>query len=167
MSWGLYAITPFGLVIKKKEYYYDARLPENRKQKTDAEFVKDFVNWLDGEAYPWAVYCDPSASSWKEELRRHGYRVMNARNDVIDGIRYVSSMLSTRRYIIDSSCVNTIREYQSYVWDDKAQELGVDKPLKQNDHAVDTDRYALTSSDVRNVGGLNANFRHSSVRDRR
>ena len=167
MSWGLYAITPFGLVIKKKEYYYDARLPENRKQKTDAEFVKDFVNWLDGEAYPWAVYCDPSASSWKEELRRHGYRVMNARNDVIDGIRYVGSMLSTRRYIIDSSCVNTIREYQSYVWDDKAQELGVDKPLKQNDHAVDTDRYALTSSDVRNVGGLNANFRHSSVRDRR
>lgn len=166
MSWGLYAITPYGLVIKVKEYYYDARLPEHRKQKTDAEFGDDFVKWLADEAFPWAVYCDPSASSWKEELRRRGYRVMNARNDVIEGIRHVGSMLSTRRYLVDSSCKNTIREYQTYVWDDKAQEIGVDKPLKQNDHAVDTDRYALTSSTVRDFGGTTANFVRS-VRDRR
>ena len=133
MSWGLYAILPDGLVVKKKEYYYDARI--THKQKSDAEFVNDFRVWLRDEVIPWNVYCDPSASSWKQALRDAGYRVVNAKNDVINGIRHVGSMLNQRTYLIDSSCVNTIREYQTYVWDEKQQELGQDKPLKQNDHA--------------------------------
>ena len=157
MSWGLYAILPDGRVIKKKEYYYDARL--EHKQKSDAEFISDFQEWLHGEVIPWTVYCDPSASSWKQALRDAGYRVANAKNDVINGIRHVGSMLNQRKYIIDASCVNTIREYQTYVWDDKQQEIGQDRPLKQNDHAVDTDRYALTTSEVKNVGGMTAGFR--------
>lgn len=144
MSWGLYALTPRGLVIKKKEYYYDARI--TKKQKTDAEFASDFKEWLRNEAEPFMVYCDPSASSWKETLRREGYKVANANNDVINGIRRVGSMLNTGEYIIDSSCVNTVREYQTYTWDVESQKLGFDKPVKQNDHAVDTDRYCLTSS---------------------
>ena len=105
------------------------------------------------------MYCDPSASSWKQALRDAGYRVANAKNDVINGIRHVGSMLNQRKYINDASCVNTIREYQTYVWDDKQQAIGQDKPLKQNDHAVDTDRYALTTSEVKNVGGMTASFR--------
>lgn len=133
MSWGLYAVAPDGRVVKKKEYYYDARLMH--KQKTDFQFVEDFKHWLQGEPYPWTVYCDPSASSWKQSLRDAGYRVADARNDVINGIRYVGTMLNTNHYLIDATCVNTIREYQTYVWDDKAQAVGVDKPLKQNDHA--------------------------------
>lgn len=133
MSWGLYAILPNGVVLKKKEYYYDARI--EHKQKSDAEFIDDFGKWLQGEVIPWTVYCDPSASSWKQALRDAGYRVANAKNDVINGIRHVGTMLNTRKYFIDASCVNTIREYQTYVWDEKQQELGEDKPLKQNDHA--------------------------------
>lgn len=152
MSWGLYAVTPDGLVIKKREYYYDARL--KHKQKTDAEFGHDFVEWLSQEpSYipgvpfePFMVYCDPSASSWKETLRQLGYKVANAKNDVIEGIRRVGAMISKGKYYIDASCENTIREYQTYVWDEDAQAVGIDKPLKQNDHAVDTDRYCLTSN---------------------
>ena len=124
--------------------------------------MNDFRVWLRDEVIPWNVYCDPSASSWKQALRDAGYRVVNAKNDVINGIRHVGSMLNQRTYLIDSSCVNTIREYQTYVWDDKQQELGQDKPLKQNDHAVDTDRYALMSSDVRNTAGTTAVIRGNS-----
>lgn len=157
MSWGLYAVLPDGLVVKTKEYYYDARL--THKQKSDAEFVCDFREWLRNDVIPWTVYCDPSASSWKQALRDAGYRVANAKNDVINGIRHVGSMLNQHLYLIDVSCKNTIREYQTYVWDEKQQELGQDKPLKQNDHAVDTDRYALTCSEVRNTAGTAAQIR--------
>lgn len=145
MSWGLYAVAPGGLVVKVKEFYYDAT--KEREQKTDSWFGKKFQEWL-GPIDPWMVYCDPSASSWKAELRQRGYRVKNANNDVINGIRIVATMLSEKRYIVDASCENTIKEYGTYVWDDKAQAVGVDKPLKQFDHAVDTDRYVLTSHDV-------------------
>ena len=31
----------------------------------------------------------------------------------------------------------------SYIWDEKAQEKGEDKPVKQNDHALDALRYLL------------------------
>lgn len=155
MSWGLYAVSPKGMVVKVKEFYYDAT--KQRQQLSDEQFGRRFQTWLNG-LYPWMVYCDPSASSWKAELRNRGYRVRNADNDVINGIRTVAKMLTANKYLIDSSCTNTIREYGTYVWDDKAQLVGVDKPLKQWDHAVDTDRYVLTSSDVQ-VGSTTANIR--------
>ena len=37
----------------------------------------------------------------------------------------------------------TIQENASYVWDEKAVERGEDKPVKQNDHAKDAERYGL------------------------
>lgn len=150
MSWGLYACAPGNIFIKVKEYYYDA--VKAKRQKTDSEFADEFQSWLNGKI-PWMVYCDPSAASWKTELRRRGYRVYDANNDVINGIRVVGSALSTGRYLIDSSCTNTIREYQTYSWDDKAQAVGVDKPLKVNDHAVDTDRYLIATSTKNAQGG--------------
>lgn len=142
MSWGLYAFLPGQRVMKVKEFYYDAT--KAKKQRTDAEFGGEFQRWL-GSIVPWAVYCDPSAASWKAELRSRGYRVQDADNDVINGIRTVGSALAEGRYQIDASCVNTIKEYQNYSWDSKAQSVGVDKPLKINDHAVDTDRYAIAT----------------------
>ena len=36
------------------------------------------------------------------------------------------------------SCKNTIAELNGYVWDDKA---GDDRPIKENDHAMDSMRY--------------------------
>lgn len=152
MSWGLYCKLPDGTVYKICEYYYDAEKVE--QQKTDGEFASEFVNWLANnptgqKIVPWAVYVDPSAASWKLELMRRGYRVLNANNDVIDGIRHVSNMLGlanssgVRGYYIDKRCINTEKEYSSYVWDKQAQLRGEDKPLKYRDHTCDTDRYAL------------------------
>ncbi len=42
-------------------------------------------------------------------------------------------------------CRNLIKEFQSYVWDPKCLKTGEDKPLKENDHALDALRYALYS----------------------
>ncbi|MCM1220263.1 MAG: PBSX family phage terminase large subunit [Lachnospiraceae bacterium] len=140
MSWGLYAKLPDGTVYKVREYYWDA--PKQQFQKTDSQFADEFVRWLSG-IIPAAVYVDPSAASWKLELMRRGFRVLNADNDVLNGVRYVGSQLSLDRFFIDQTCTNTDLEYVSYAWDPAAQLKGIDKPLKVHDHACDTDRYAL------------------------
>lgn len=148
MSWGLYAKIPDPrktgqpIFVKVREFYYDA--VKRKVQKTDAEFLDMFITWLDG-LHPWAVYCDPSAASWKVALMRAGYKVLNANNDVINGIRHVSTLLTTGHYFMDKSCVNTEKEYASYCWDPAAQRLGQDRVLKEHDHTCDTDRYVLYS----------------------
>lgn len=154
MSWGLYAKVQVGnkpVFYKVREFYYDAA--KLKVQKTDAEFVQDFKRWLNG-IIPWAVYCDPSAASWKVALMREGYRVLNADNDVINGIRYVATLLSTRNFYVDKTCVNTEKEYASYVWDPNAQRLGVDKPVKEHDHTCDTDRYVLYTESISGLTGV-------------
>lgn len=151
MSWGLYAKLPNGAMLKTSEYYYDA--VKHKKQKTDAEFAGEFQTWLNG-IIPWAVYCDPSAASWKTELMRRGYRVLNANNDVVNGIRYVSTQLNTGMYFIDLSCVETEKEYNAYVWDKAAQVLGKDKPVKEHDHTCDTDRYVLYTESINGMSGV-------------
>lgn len=125
-----------------KEYYFDSNA--KGKQKTDAEYADDFASFL-GEVRPIANYVDPSAASFIAELSKRGYNITPAKNDVLDGIRFVSQMISTGQYYIDKSCKSTIKEYMGYVWDSKAQKRGEDAPLKERDHAVDRDRYALYS----------------------
>lgn len=39
---------------------------------------------------------------------------------------------------IGAECVDAIREFGLYRWDDKGE---VDKPIKENDHAMDDIRY--------------------------
>lgn len=157
MSWGLYAQLPdprksgTPVYVKVREFYYDAA--KRKVQKTDAEFVEEFVRWLDG-VVPWAVYVDPSAASWKVALMRAGYRVLNANNDVINGIRHVATMLSTGHFYVDRSCVNTEKEYASYCWDPTAQRLGQDRVLKEHDHTCDTDRYVLYTSSLGGLSGV-------------
>lgn len=127
-----------GVWYARKEYYYSGR--EEGQQKTDKEFSEDLTDWLCGEK-PRFVVLDPSAASFKAQLKKDGYRVKRANNDVLDGIRFVASLLLQRRIGIDISCVNTEKEFASYVWDDKAAERGEDKPVKEHDHCMDALRY--------------------------
>jgi len=121
-----------------REYYYSGR--DESKQKTDAEYASDLGEWLE-ETPIRAVIVDPSAASFIAELRKHGYSVIKADNDVFDGIRLVGTMFNRQKIVISSSCVNLIMELLSYVWDKKAAERGEDKPVKFGDHAVDALRY--------------------------
>ncbi|MEW6661954.1 MAG: PBSX family phage terminase large subunit [Bacillota bacterium] len=143
MTFGLYGITKDDKVYLIREYYYDAA--KKGRQKTDGEFAEDFKQFL-GNVVPRNIYLDPSAASFKAELRKKGYsQVGDAENDVINGIRLAANFLSTGRFFVDKSCTATIQEFSSYVWDPKAQERGEDKPLKQNDHAMDRNRYFIFS----------------------
>jgi len=133
----------------KKEYYYDSK--EHGRQKTDAEYASDLVNFIGNEMIQ-SVIVDPSAASFKVELNNRGLCVEDADNDVLDGIREVSTELSQDKIQIDPSCVNTIKEFSGYVWDTKAGERGEDKPLKQSDHGMDSLRYYIKSVKMYNFG---------------
>lgn len=140
MTFGLYGITG-NKVYLIKEYYYDAK--KTGRQKTDGEFAQDFIEFL-GDIVPRNIYLDPSASSFKTELKNKGFnQVRDADNNVINGIRLVAKFLNTGRFFIDRSCMDTRKEFASYVWDEKAQEKGEDKPVKQSDHAMDRNRYFI------------------------
>lgn len=121
-----------------REYYYSGR--EKGKQKTDAEYADDLIDWLEGTKIR-AVIVDPSAASFIAELRKRGFQVIKAKNEVEDGIRMVGTMLNLEKIKIAESCKNTIKEFASYVWDEKAAERGEDKPVKDHDHAMDALRY--------------------------
>ena len=64
------------------------------------------------------VIVDPSAASFIEALRREGFRVVRADNDVADGIRVTADLLKRRRIVICGACADCLREKETYCWDD-------------------------------------------------
>lgn len=121
-----------------REYYYSGR--DTGKQKTDSQYADDLEKWLNGTRIR-GIIVDPAAASFIVELQKRGYKVVKAKNDVEDGIRLVSTLLNLGKIVFEEGCVNTRKEFASYIWDEKAAEQGVDKPVKQFDHAMDAIRY--------------------------
>jgi len=119
----------------EKEYYWDSKAQQ--RQKTDSEYADDLVKFVSDLGAPVrAIYLDPSAVSFRVELQRQRvHNVIEANNDVLDGIRFVAGLLANGTLKIVGSCKNLIHEFQSYVWNEKARERGKDEPLKKFDHA--------------------------------
>ena len=125
----------------ESEYYFDSRAQQ--RQKTDTEYADDFKKFIEGRPIN-AIYLDPTAVSFRIELQKQGIlNLYEAENSVLDGIRFVSKLLNNGTLKVCRSCKNVIKEFQSYVWDDKSALTGIDKPKKVNDHALDAIRYAL------------------------
>ncbi|WP_406945749.1 PBSX family phage terminase large subunit [Halobacillus sp. SY10] len=140
-AFGLWGFRP-DIWYKLKEYHYDGR--EEKKQKTDQEYLKDLNEFL-GDIRPAGIVVDPSASSFIALLKKNGFKVIEAKNDVLEGIRNVANALINGEILYDLSCTETFREYASYIWDKKAADRGEDKPVKANDHHMDSDRYFVNT----------------------
>jgi PBSX family phage terminase large subunit len=126
----------------EKEYYWDSKA--RGYQKTDMEYAIDIQREF-GDYPLRLIYLDPSAASFQVELRRNKKTVKEANNDVMDGIRFVSSLFTGGDLVIKKGCNNLVKEIEGYVWDDKSNKDGKDRPIKQRDHALDALRYALYS----------------------
>lgn len=118
-----------------REYYYSGR--ETQKNKTDEEYA-DEIEKLCGDLDIKSIIVDPSAASFIEVLRRRGYMVRKANNDVLNGIITTGRFLQDGIIKVHRGCKDCIREFGLYCWDDKSTE---DKPVKENDHAMDEVRY--------------------------
>lgn len=81
-----------GTWFRVKEYYYDGRAA--RRQKTDEEYADDLAALAGGRPVR-AVVADPSAASFCETLRRRGWRVKKADNQVVSGIRLTARLLKS------------------------------------------------------------------------
>lgn len=122
-----------------REYYWDSA--KQMRQKTDAEYVDDLIEFI-GPSKNAKVVLDPSAASFKAELRKRGVWQVDADNEVEEGIRIVSMVLNQRMVRFCRQTVpKTIQEMQTYAWDSKAAQRGEEKPLKVHDHGPDAFRY--------------------------
>ena len=133
-----------------KEYYYNSR--KTHAQKTDAEYAQDLIDFIGDTPYQ-CVIVDPSAASFITELMKKGVKVMKADNSVLDGIRLTAMLIQTGELIFTRDCTNTIAEFGAYHWNDKASEHGEDKPVKEDDHAMDAMRYFVSTVIGRTIGG--------------
>ena len=146
-SFGLWALKD-GVWYRAREYYFDSR--REGQQKTDAEYVADLKKFAAGETVE-KVIVDPSAASFIEALRREGFPVSKADNDVADGIRVTANLLKQRKIVICEGCESCLAEIAAYCWEDSG--TGRDRPKKERDHAMDEMRYFAVSIAKKERGG--------------
>ena len=130
------------------EYYYCGR--SEQTQKTDEEYCDEVERLAKGYKIK-RVIVDPSAASFIVALRKRGFYVTKANNDVLDGIRRVSGYLKNGKLKIHRSCGHTVEEFGLYRWDDKS---GEDKVIKENDHCLTGDTVVNTIWGGRNIKDL-------------
>ena len=128
-----------GVWYRVKEYYYDSKAQQ--RQKTDGEYADDLERLAGGRDIQ-KILVDPSAASFIELLRRRGWTVEKADNDVLAGIRTTAELLRKGELVICTPCADAIREFSLYCWDEKA--VG-DRVKKVHDHAMDDIRYFAAS----------------------
>lgn len=128
----------------ENEYYYDSK--KHNRQKDDSEYVEDIQKFMCDERGVKkdhiCIVIDPSAASFKVALRKNGLLsrindLVNAKHEVVQGIRLVASLLHAKRLKINKDkCPNLLREFASYIWNEKASERGTEEPVKTNDHCL-------------------------------
>ena len=139
-----------GVWYRVEEVYYASR--REGRQKTDAEYAEMLEQLVAGRDIQ-RVIVDPSAASFIETLRRKGWQVMKADNDVADGIRVTADLLRQRRIVLCRPCRDCLREMALYCWDERS---GRDAPRKEHDHAMDEMRYFAMDLAGERSGGFAA-----------
>lgn len=91
---------------------------------------------------------DPAAASFRVQLMADGTPTTAGNNDVVNGIRTVSALLSAGRLKVSTRCPNLIGEFPGYTWDPKATEKGEDAVMKVADHSLDSLRYAVVTTEA-------------------
>ena len=109
------------------------------RRNMDSEEIPAAVAEEAAHAKPSFVVIDPSAAGVIMAVRKRGLSTRKADNDVQEGIRRVTAVLSD--LTVDPSCVNLIAEFETYAYPENRQER--DAPVKANDHCADALRYAV------------------------
>lgn len=124
------------------EWYYDAKA--KRKQLSDGEYAEKLAEFVGDNDHPVSrVFVPHDAASLTIELRKAGFVVAVVVPDVVTELKIIGNMLRNGHILTSHKCENLIKQFMTYVWDQRAQTMGVDAPLKQDDHAVDSMRYNI------------------------
>ena len=131
-----------GTWYNNAEYYYSGR--ETGRQKTDEQYIDDLEDFFfehDLSRKNVKLIVDPSAASFKKALRNRGFGVVNANNNVLDGVRFMMTQMNLGKMKWTEASQHTLKEFGSYMWDKKAADRGEDAVVKEHDHCMDADRY--------------------------
>lgn len=121
------------------EQRWDSR--KEMRQKTDRQYVDDLIEF---GAARHKIIVPPEALSLKNELIQRGLWVVDADNEVTEGIHTVSTMLASRKLRVSKrGCPELAKRIPNYAWDKKAAKLGKEQPLKVEDDDVDAMRYGV------------------------
>ena len=137
----------------------DSHTQQTVRQKTDAQYADDLEEFLHARfnhatgrwepgnknvAPDAQVILPPECASFEAELVQRGIWYCIANNDVMDGIRTVSSALTRRLIRIHKdNCPVLVAHLPNYQWDEKAAARGVEQPLKKDDDPEDCLRYGV------------------------
>jgi hypothetical protein len=84
--------------------------------------------------------------------------------DVLNDIENIQSIISQNKFLISTSCVNSVGQAQTYGWDSKAQKKGESRPLKVNDHCPDMWRAVLIGTRGIGTGNIQKKKRRYNSR---
>ena len=120
-----------------KELHYEGR----KQPRVDNEAYYKMMCGLIGDLPIEYIIVDPSAAAFIETINKYArYIAKGANNDVLNGIQEVTKYLNYGLLEIHESCVETIKEFEGYAWDDESNE---DEVIKENDHHMDLLRYYI------------------------
>lgn len=89
-------------------------------------------------------YPDPAEPDRIEMLKKMGWNCREVSKDIVAGVDRVRELFKQNRIHIHPDCVNLIHELETYRYPDKKPDQNEqEKPVKENDHALDALRYAL------------------------
>jgi PBSX family phage terminase large subunit len=142
LLWAKYGLVWYAI----KGYYYSGR--DTGINKTDEDYghdmddlVQPVVALLEPLGRKIRTIVDPSAASFITLLNRRKWcKIMHADNNVADGIRDTATAMQRGLFKVNPDIKEWQDEAQGYVWDD---EKGIDAPVKENDHYMDSTRYFI------------------------
>jgi PBSX family phage terminase large subunit len=130
-------------IKKDKDAHYWITNEWYKTGQTDAQ-IADYVAALKwNECYP-----DPESAGGNEELKKRKVNireVIKGKDSIRNGINVIRELFKANRLFISSSCKNLIWELETYSYPEKRPDHNEEEnPIKENDHALDAIRYALS-----------------------
>lgn len=148
VDWG-YNPDPFALVVRAITpdgmHYQVHEFCKTNCTITDMILISKQLNQIYGIK---TFYCDPSQPGYIEEFNRNKLPAVGADNDINRGIGRHYDLIKTRKYkVFKGTSPYTVDEIETYHYPEP-KDLGPDesskeqKPVGQNDHCLDANRYA-------------------------
>src|SRR3990167_4952085 len=136
---------PCGVITIKKDKWAVYWVTDEwyKTGQTDAQ-IADYVQALKWEE----CYPDPESPAAIQELKNRGVNVREVvknKDSIKNGISTIRELFNTNRLRVHESCVNLIWELETYHYPDPKPNRNEDEnPVKEDDHALDALRYALS-----------------------
>jgi len=136
---------PCGVVTIKKDKWAVYWVTDEwyKTGQTDAQ-IADYVHALKWEE----CYPDPESPAAIQELKSRGVNVREVvknKDSIKNGISTIRELFNTNRLRVHESCANLIWELETYSYPESRPDRNEEEnPVKENDHALDALRYALS-----------------------